>query len=316
MRDDGERSSGPSNVSVLNVSASGGAGGQVEVAGTIEGIRKGLTGVQGCLKDAWSLDVIEGDDALKRAEGDCAADKDYFRKRIEEIKKRKDAALLALETLIKTHFEPKAEVVKNLMDNYSTKWDTFMKDVKTQQDVIENHLKLDSWESEGAKAHKKAVEGQKAAMIEFQSLAKDNANGTSQIAQVNGAIFLVMQQTLTNLALKMGADNTPAKTGEDYYGRTYYQRSDTAAARIEGVNTWAEKLVEPYGSDWSGTAEEIQSALDTVISMPANLMKGGIWPEAKSDGAKDARTTNLGDHTQEQMNAASGDGSAKGTLDK
>lgn len=314
MRRD-DQGAGPSNVQVLSVGGAN-AGNSVQVAGTIEGIKKNFESVRKNLQEAWDLDVIEGDDALKRADGDCIADKDYFRKRIEEIKTRKDTALTALETLITTHFDPKADVVHNLMNNYSNKWDTFGKDVETQLTAIKSHLDMDDWVSDGAKVHKQAVKGQQNALEELKQLAKDNSDGVSQVAQVNGAIFLVMQETLGTLSGRIGGDNTPAKTGENYYGRSYYVRTDTASARIEGVTKWGENLIRPYGSDWSGTAESIGSAMDAVASSPANLRSGGIWPEAKSGDLTDAKTGDIGDHTQDDMTTASGDGSAKGTLDK
>lgn len=265
------------------------------------------------VQTAWNNDKIEGDDALARAEGDCLADKDYFRQRIGEIETRKTNALAAIETIINTNFEPKTDVIDTLVESYAKQWsDTGLK-VDELQGRIAKHIALDDWSSDGAQKYKQAAINQNNALSEFRQLCFDNSAACEQVAQVNAAIFNATYDSLETVASQI--DTSPAVTGQDYYGRSYYVRSDSAAAKLEGLKTWMERAITTNG-DWGATAYDIGSAIDDVRTSPANLGLGGRWPEAKAAPATDSHTDDMSSHTQQDIDAAEGSGSGEGTLDK
>lgn len=280
---------------------------------TVADIKSALDKLEAAVATAWTEDKIEGDDALKRAEGDCVADKDYFRKRIGEIETRKNNALKGIQTLFTSHYEPKKDVITSLMEDYSKKWSDMGLKVDELRSTIQKHVELDDWSSAGAKDYKQAAVNQSNAMAELQQLSFNSSDAVSQVAQVNAAIFNSTTESI--MTVVDAIDVSPAKTGEDYYSRSYYVRSDSAAAKLEGLNTWMSKVVTTNG-EWGSTAYDIGSAIDSVRQSPANLKSGGVWPEAKSGAEVASSTDEMASNTQQNIDASSGAGSGKGTLDK
>lgn len=280
---------------------------------TVADLVTSLSKLRQKVQTAWTNDKTEGDDALARAEGDCMADKDYFRKRIGEIETRRINAIAGIETIINTSFEPKADVINTLVETYATQWsDTGLK-VDELQGQISKHIALDDWSSEGAQKYKQAAINQNNALTEFRQLCFDTSAACEQVAQVNAAIFNVTHESLETVSSQI--DTSAAVTGQDYYGRSYYVRSDSAAAKLEGLKTWMEQAITT-NADWGSTAYDIGSAIDEVRASPANLGFGGHWPEAKASPETQSSTDDMASHTQGDMDGASGDGSGAGTLDK
>lgn len=172
---------------------------------------------------------------------------------------------------------------------------------------------LDDWSSEGAQKYKKAAINQNNALSEFRQLCFDNSAACEQVAQVNASIFNATYDSLETVASQI--DTSPAVTGEDYYGRSYYVRSDSAAAKLEGLKTWMDKIVTTNG-DWGSTAYDISTAIDEVRSSPANLGFGGTWPEAKAAPETASSTGDMTSNTQGDIDGAEGTGTGEGTLDK
>lgn len=280
---------------------------------TVGDLVASLTALRAKVQTAWNNDKIEGDDALARAEGDCLADKDYFRKRIGEIETRKNNALAAIEAIINTSFEPKADVIPTLVETYGQQWSDMGTQVDELQGRIAKHIALDDWSSKGAQSYKQAAINQNNALSEFRQLCFDNSAACEQVAQVNAAIFNATHESIETVSSQI--DTRPPVTGQDYYGRSYYVRSDSAGAKLEGLKTWMERIITTNG-DWASTAYDISSAIDEVRTSPANLGLGGRWPEAKAAPATESSTGDMASHTQDDLDGAKGSGSGAGTLDK
>lgn len=274
---------------------------------------------------AWTNDDIEGQDVLKRADNDCMADKGYFKERIKEIKDRKDKAVEAFNQVINTHFATKLNLMDDLMHAQAPKWFGVGEDVATQHSYVVKHLHLDEWQSKGAKDYKSAIESQKGAMVELRDISRQNGIGLQQVAELNGNIFLAVMQTIneatnnweTGVANSHGASGlriNEARTGQDYYDRTYYQRSDIGSAQMEYVTKWITELVSSSGA-WSGTAIDINSQLEQVRTSGANLGTMGKWPPAKAGTGVGANSGDLGDN-ETGVDSGESNASAEGTLDK
>lgn len=271
---------------------------------TMADINRALNTLRGRLTTAWNNDHTEGEKALKS--GQCSDDD--FRKKVEAIKKRKDDALKALEDTLTASFNPKTDLIPNLMDKYAKKWGDMGLKIDQLQGNIQKHVELDEWKSDGAQKYKQAAVNQSNAMGELRQLSFESSNAVSQVAQVNAVIFTATCESI--LAVADAIDTSPVSY-KCHCCQSFYTRTDGAGAKLEGLNTWLSRVITTNG-DWSTTAYSIGEAVDGVRVSGANLGSDGTWPQAAAGDAVKSETGDMASHTQQDMGTTSTDATGSG----
>ena len=275
-------------------------------------IVEAVTKLKNTISAGRGIDQKEADLAIQKAkEADDCSYEDDFRKEIKTITDRLDGALTTLDNHMRDDFLPKLHIVSDLKKREND-WNQVSKDIGTVNTNVEQHLKLDHWDSQGAQAYKNALPTQQNALSELSGLATSSAKASNQMATLNQAVFDATQTSIQTVEsyLKNKVPNWSTEAtwtdgwevggylnGKWIYDYEYFKRTANAAAQVQALNGWIDKVKDPYNADWSTAALGIGSDLDTDLNRPNNLKAYGVWPEAKAqDAAAVANTGDMGSH--------------------
>lgn len=295
-------------------------GAEIEIS-TVAAIDAQLDRLRELIRLIFEAEKQQADAALRKLKWYHCPKKKAFLKAVQKMVSDMDAALGRVDQIFRQSYVPHDSVPEKLMEGHHVRWTEFMVELDQLQADVTRQLTLQDWDSSGAAQYRAALPTQLKALRELRGVAEANQQAVEQVAMLNGAIFAATEDTVENICEVLGRDleayhPEPVRGGFLFFGSGnakgyYYKMFDVALQLVARLGGWMDAMVASQGSAWAGTADALGSAIRGVEASPANLLPGGVWPQAVASQTPEASTASLGEHRR-RLDKGEGSAEARG----